>query len=137
MKKIAITLSVFLYAIIVPILEVNNSHVFSPDWTPHARIHEVWQLITNSSIGCYCLILVWYKNETKLSSILSLLVMGGFLLAYLLQDTYGGSMKFVDGTETKVLGINIGVFGFGLSTLLILLSHLFKSKNPSSKFTVN
>lgn len=128
MKKIAISLSVILYAVIVPYLEINDTHVFSPDWTPHARIHEVWQLITNSTIGLFCLFLVWGKNETKLSAFLSLLVMGGFLIAFLLQDTYGGDMRYEDGTEKTVLGINIGVFGFGMATSLILISFLAEVK---------
>ena len=81
MKKSIITLSIVLYAIVVPFLEINDSHVFNPDWTPHARIHEVWQLITNSSIGILCLWLVWVKKETKISTILSLLITGGFLVA--------------------------------------------------------
>ena len=124
MRKFAITFSVVLYAIGVPYLEINDTHVFNPDWTPHVRIHEVWQLITNSSIGALCLWLVWYKKETSLSAVLSLLVTGGFLLAYALQDTYGGSMKYLDGTEKTLLGVNIGVVGFGLAFLLILLSFI-------------
>jgi hypothetical protein len=122
MRKFAITFSVVLYAIGVPYLEINDTHVFNPDWTPHVRIHEVWQLITNSSIGALCLWLVWYKKETSLSAVLSLLVTGGFLLAYMLQDTYSGSMKYLDGTEKTLLGVNIGVVGFGLAFLFILLS---------------
>lgn len=124
MRKFAITFSVVLYAIGVPYLEINDTHVFNPDWTPHVRIHEVWQLITNSSIGMLCLWLVWYKKETSLSAVLSLLVTGGFLLAYVLQDTYGGSMKYLDGSEKTLLGLNIGAIGFGLAFLLILLSFI-------------
>jgi hypothetical protein len=126
MKKAVITFSIILYAIVVPFLEINDSHVFNPDWTPHVRIHEVWQLITNSSIGLLCLWLVWVKNETKMSAILSLLITGGFLLAYILQDLYGGSMKYLDGSEKTLLGINIGVLGFGLA-FISLLSIMLKS----------
>lgn len=122
MKQFSITLSILLYAIVVPILEINDTHVFNPDWTPHVRIHEVWQLITNTSIGIFCLWLVWIKKDTKLSAILSLFVMGGFLLAFLLKDGYGGSMKFLDGSEKTIFGINVGIVGFGLATALIVLS---------------
>ena len=120
MKKSIITFNIFLYALVVPFLELNDTHVFNPDWTPHVRIHEVWQLITNTSIGILCLWLVWVKNETKISAILSLLVTGGFLLAYMFQDLYGGSMKYLDGTEKTLLGINIGVLGFGIAFILLL-----------------
>ena len=125
-KKIAITFSVILYAIVVPILDISDTHVWNPDWTPHARIHEVWQLITNSSIGVVCLWLVWFKKEVRLSTLLSLIVMGGFLLAFFLKDGYGGSMKYLDGSEKTVLGINIGILGFGIAFLFLILSHMLK-----------
>ena len=123
-KKIAITFSVVLYAIVVPILDISDTHVWNPDWTPHARIHEVWQLITNSSIGAVCLWLVWYKKEFLLSTLLSLIVMGGFLLAFFLKDGYGGSLKYLDGSEKTIIGINIGILGFGIAFLFLILSHI-------------
>lgn len=119
MKKLIITFCIILYAIVVPFLEINATHVFNPDWTPHVRIHEVWQLITNSSIGVLCLWLVWAKNDTKISSLLSLLITGSFLVAYILQDAYGGSMKYLDGSEKTLFNINIGVIGFGLAFTLL------------------
>ena len=136
LKKIAVTVSVILYAFVVPFLEVNETHVWNPDWTPHVRIHEVWQLITNSSIGILCLWLVWYKKETRLSSLLSLLVMGGFLLAFLLKDNYGDSMKYLDGSEKTIFGINIGILGFGAATLFLVLSHVTARKVNTRQNTI-
>ena len=135
-KKIAITFSVILYAIIVPVLEVNETHIWNSDWTPHVRIHEVWQLITNSSIGILCLWLVWYKKEYRLSTLLSLIVMGGFLLAFFLKDGYGGSMKYVDGSEKTLLGINIGILGFGVAFFLLILSHVLTKTKKTTHNTV-
>ena len=132
-KKIAITFSVILYAIIVPVLEVNETHIWNSDWTPHVRIHEVWQLITNSSIGILCLWLVWYKKEYRLSTLLSLIVMGGFLLAFFLKDGYGGSMKYVDGSEKTLLGINIGILGFGVAFLLLILLQVLTTTKKTSQ----
>jgi len=128
MKKFAITFSVILYAIVVPFLEVNDTHVYNPDWTPHVRIHEVWQLITNSCIGVFCLWLVWIKKETNFSALLSILVMGGFLLAFFIKDSYGGSMKYLDGSEKTLFGINIGVLGFGIAFSLIIISFLLEKR---------
>ena len=122
MQKSIITFSVILYAFAVPYLEINDTHVFNPDWTPHVRIHEVWQLITNTSMGLFCLWLVWNKKEYKISTILSMMITGGFLLAYAIQDSYGGSMKYLDGSEKTIAGINIGVLGFGIAFLLLIIS---------------
>lgn len=134
MKKFTITLSVVLYAVVVPFLEINGTHVFNPDWTPHARIHEVWQLTTNSVIGILCLWLVWQKKETHLSAILSAIVTGSFLFAYLIKNIYGGSMKYLDGSEKTILGINIGVLGFGIAFVLLASSIVLeKIRNPKHK----
>ena len=133
-QKLLITFCIALYALGVPILEINESHVFNPDWTPHVRIHEVWQLITNSSIGLLCLWLLWIKHQVVISAVLSILVTGGFIAAFLIKDLYGGSMKYLDGSEKTVLDINIGVLGFGLALILLLsviMFELYRSKKAS------
>jgi hypothetical protein len=55
--------------------------------------------------------------------------MGGFLLAFFLKDGYGGSMKYLDGSEKTILGINIGILGFGIAFLFLILSHIHVHKN--------
>lgn len=120
--KLLISFCVCLYAIGVPILEINDTHVFNPDWTPHVRIHEVWQLLTNTAIGVVCLWLVWLRQSVLMGAVLSLLVTSGFLVAYNLRGFYGGSMKYLDGSEKLLFDINIGVVGFGLAVGLLLLS---------------
>lgn len=50
-----------------------------------------------------------------------MLVTGGVLIAYCIQDVYGGSMKYLDDSEKAILGINIGVLGFGISFILLIL----------------
>ncbi len=134
--KLIITFSVFLYAIVVPYLEINSTHVFNPDWTPHVRIHEVWQLITNSSIGILCLLLVWSKGKTIISTILSMIITGSFLVAFILQGFYGGSMKYLDGNEKNILGINIGIIGFGLSFILLAVSMLIQIKKAKAHINI-
>ncbi len=120
--KLIVTFGILMFALGVPFLEINETHVFNPDWTPHVRIHEVWQLITNSAIGALCLWLVWVRGEVFFSSLLGLIVTGGFLAAYALQDFYGGSMKYLDGSEKMLLGLNIGVLGFGVVFMLFFLA---------------
>ena len=114
LDKILLTISIALYAIAVPYLEINDTHVFNPDWVAHARLHEVWQLITNSFLGAIALWLTWMSVDGRgKASVIALVVTGGFLAAYALKGLYGGSMVHSDGTEKTVLGINVGVIGFG------------------------
>ena len=119
--RIMITLCILLYAVGVPYLEVNETHILNMHWPAHARLHNAWQLITNTLIGAGCLWLVWVRREILLPAVASALVTGGFLLAFVLRGLYGGSMEHTDGSEVTVLGgVNIGVAGFGLGLLLLL-----------------
>lgn len=120
--KILITIGIFFYAGVVPYFEINASHVFNPNWEPHARLHEVWQLFTNTSIGLFSLWLTWAKSNFRLASSMTIFVTGGFLLAYILRDYYGGSMVLSDGSEKTVFGLNLGMFAYSLAILLALIA---------------
>ena len=125
-QKFIITFSVLLYAVVVPYMELNVTHVFNPDWTPHVRIHEVWQLITNSSFGILSLWLTWSRDKIILSSMISLIITGGFIVAFSLKNTYGGSMKYLDGSENTLMGLNLGIVVFGLVAILLILAVLLE-----------
>jgi hypothetical protein len=108
------TMCVLVYAAAVPALELNATHVFDPLWPAHARLHEVWQLLTNSALGAWALWLVWARRDTELPSLLALFVTGGFLAAYVLRPLYRGSMMLSDGSEKLVFGANLGLVAFGI-----------------------
>jgi hypothetical protein len=127
-QKLLITFCIALYATGVPILEVNASHVFNPDWTPHARIHNVWQLLTNSGLGMLCLWLVWVREQVIIGAIVSALVTGSFLIAFTIRDSFGGSMKYLDGSEKTLFDINVGVLGFGLAVILLVVAILLEMR---------
>ena len=112
--KVLITLGILVFGLLVPILEINSTHVFNPNWPAHALLHEVWQLITNSMLALYCLWLTWVKSDLLLPSLLGMLVTGGFLLAFLVRDIYGGSMVHFDGSEITLMGLNAGVIVFAM-----------------------
>jgi hypothetical protein len=110
--RMLITIGVVFYSVAVPLLEINDTHVFNPEWPPHARLHEVWQLVTNSLIGLLALWLTWARRNVRLPAALALLVMGGFLAAYALRDLYGGSMALsAETAERTLFGLNLGVAG--------------------------
>lgn len=107
--KIIITLAAIVIGIVVPYLEINHTHVFNPHWPSHARLHEVWQLITNTCISGLCLWLAWRENLTRLSATIMLMIVGSFMIAFLISKYYGGSMLHSDGTQLAVFGINVAV----------------------------
>ncbi|MEO4048963.1 hypothetical protein AAFN46_17965 [Pseudomonas sp. CAU 1711] len=131
LAKLLITVGIAFYALAVPIFEINASHVFNPQWTPHARLHEVWQLVTNCALGAFSLWLVWFRNEIRLSSLLTLFVTGGFLFAYALRGQYDGSMVLSDGSEKMIFGINLGLFAYSLAIALAAIAVLIERQKES------
>lgn len=131
--KLLVTLGIVFYAVVVPIFELNDSHVFNPGWEPHARLHEVWQLATNCAIGVFSFWLVWFRGNLRLSSLMTFFVTGGFLLAYALRGSYGGSMVLSDGSEKMLLGLNLGLFAYSLAIILALLAlYMDKTRTPAN-----
>lgn len=122
LSRLLLTVAISFYAVVVPWLELDATHVYNPAWPSHARLHEVWQLITNSAIGAAALYALWRHGAVRLAALATYLVTGGFLAAYALRASYGGSMLHTDGSERLLFGLNIGVFGFGLAMLLTTLA---------------
>jgi len=127
-SKILITLCVTIFAVVIPILEVNTSHVFNASWPAHARFHEVWQLITNCGLGLLCLWLAWKGKSVQLASVLVVLVMGGVLLAHGLQDVYGGSV-LSGNTSKTVLGMELAAAAAALAIAMAIGAALLESRS--------
>lgn len=126
--KVLISICVLVFALVVPMLEINESHVFNQEWTPHARFHEVWQLTTNISIGLLCLWLVWFRNQIRMASVLTIMVMGGVLFAHLIEGVYGGSILSGNISKT-VLGIETAAFAAIVVVTLACVSIFLDRRN--------
>ena len=131
LTKILVSIGIVFYALVVPYFEINDTHVFNPNWEAHARLHEVWQLATNCLIGIFSLWLIWIKEQILPASILTMFITLGFMIAYFARDSYGGSMVLSDGTEKVVAGINIGVLGFGVAIIFVIIAVIIENRSES------
>jgi hypothetical protein len=127
-SRTLITICVLIFVVIIPILEVNASHVFNSSWPAHARFHEVWQLITNCGIGVFCLWLVWQKNKIKLASVLVIIVMGSILVAHGIQGFYSGSILSGNISKT-ILGMELVVFVALVTVAMAIGAALLESRS--------
>ena len=99
-----ITFTAFLYIVVLPVLEISPSHVFSPSWPAHARLHHIWQLAANAGIALLALYLCWLAGRVRLASILLLATTASFIIAWITSGMYGGSLDVEPGKGLRVFG---------------------------------
>ena len=122
LTPLAVTLNALVFALLVPVLEVNSSHLTNPDWPAHARLHEAWQLLTNAAIAVFSLYLLWVRKDRLVATLLGLITCGSFLVAWAAAGSYGGSMLHSDGSQMAIAGMNVAVLVVVALTLLLGLS---------------
>lgn len=115
--RLGLTVCILPFGLLTPILEIGPTHVFNPDWPAHARLHEVWQLVTHCGLAALCLWLAWARGQIQLATAIAAIVVGGFLSALALAPAYGGGMAHSDGTELTVAGVNSAVLVMAASML--------------------
>lgn len=126
-RRVLLTLSVSVLGVLVPWLEYGPTHVFNPDWPGHAKLHDVWQLATNSAFSAAAAYLAWTRPDLRTAARLGLVAPVAFLAAYFAMDLYGGSMVNSDGTEIRFGNVNAS-----LVTMLIVSAILaFLSFSPA------
>lgn len=57
--RVLMTVATLCYGVLPLLVDLTETHVFHPGWTPHARMHMVWLLGTNSAIAVLALYCLW------------------------------------------------------------------------------
>lgn len=107
--RILATIGLMVFGLLIPLLEVNPTHVFNPDWPQHARFHNVWQLLTNTGLALLGLWLVWLRGQIGLAALIGGWVMASVVLAHGLGPVYDGAVTYEGGTELALAGLPFGV----------------------------
>ncbi|TNE59182.1 MAG: hypothetical protein EP341_02445 [Sphingomonadales bacterium] len=126
--RVSIYLNALVFLALIPYLEVSQTHVFNPDWPGHARLHEVWQLITNGLLSIIAVVLAGRPRRSVLAGAVALSINAGFLGALASSGSYGGSMMHSDGTELLVAGVNPASAIIGALSLAIFAGMLLARK---------
>lgn len=127
MNRLTITsvvLNAAVFALLIPILELNSSHLTNPLWPSHAKLHEAWQLLTNASIAILALRLAFSDKSGWIAIALCLITQVSFLVAWATSSSYGGSMLHSDGTQMAIAGVNVAVLIVAALTTLLVASAL-------------
>jgi hypothetical protein len=95
--KILLTLTTLGYALVTIKADFNRTHATNPKWTPHARFHVVWQILSYAGIGLVALYLIWIdgpqpQERLLLAAALSAAIYGGFFLSLFCRPMFGGGL---------------------------------------------
>ena len=95
--RIFLTLTVLGYALVTIKADFNRTHATNPKWTPHARFHVVWQILSYSGIGLVALYLIWIDGPQPLERLylaaaLSAAIYGAFFAAVFARPMFGGAL---------------------------------------------
>ena len=100
--KLLLTFVTLGYSLIPAIFDLNASHAANPIWSPHARFHVVWQVVSYVCLAIIALSLIWMPapGETGrlwLAAALATAAYGGFFIAVFTVALYGGANYDVNG----------------------------------------
>ena len=104
--RASIYLNAVVFLLLIPVLEIGPTHVFNADWPAHAKLHEVWQLVSNGLLSILSVLLLRWAQSRWIAGAIGLTINIGFLAALVAANGYGGSMVHSDGTELLIAGIN-------------------------------
>ena len=86
--------------------DFNKTHATNPLWTPHARFHVVWQVLSHTGMSIIALYLLWGAPSTEHNFIALGINYVWFISFYMTLST----MKMFDGSLADVNGIKPFVF---------------------------
>jgi hypothetical protein len=123
--------------------DFNLTHATNPLWTPHARFHVVWQILSYVGFGLIAFALIWipgplYAERLYLVCAFGLVVYGAFFVAFLAMPIYGGKAYDENGYlpfAVHVLGrkrlLDLNATAFSAFLVILIAGALSISRGAS------
>jgi len=117
--------------------DFNATHLFNPDWPPHARLHMMMLFCTTGAFTLLGLYLCWGPTGSrlqnlKLSAVAGTLYMYGTVTAALTMPYYGGSMEWTDTSARAASLANENFVVFIYVTAIFTALTIFMHVKPKS-----
>ena len=102
LARILLTINTLGFSLGPAIADFNETHATNPLWTPHARFHVVWQVLSYCGVGLIVLGLIWIGGPTAamrlwLAVALAAAVYAGFFTTVFAMPLCGGRVADVNG----------------------------------------
>lgn len=118
--KVFISAITVFYGLVPALADLNETHLFNPLWSEHARFHGAWFLAFGAGVAGTASFLIWWRNDVFVPIALGLMFAGGFWIATLFRSAYGGALVDPNGHTHTIAGIESNTFLFSAVTLLLI-----------------
>jgi hypothetical protein len=111
LARVLLTLTVVGYGLITVVADLNHTHATNPKWTPHARFHVVWQVLSYVGVGLVAMYLIWSEGPNPherlyLTAALGIAIYGSFFAAVAARPIFDGALH--DDNEYGLLKMRFG-----------------------------
>src|SRR4051794_40348587 len=95
--RILLTVAALGYGLATIKADFNKTHATNPAWTPHARFHIVWQILSYTGIALIALGLIWADaplatERLYLAAALAFAIYGAFFATVFARPVFSGSL---------------------------------------------
>jgi hypothetical protein len=102
--RILLTLMTAGWALLTVVADFNKTHAKNPKWTPHARFHVVWQILSYVGFGLLAFALIWWPGplvveRLYLVALMGAIVYAAFFTALITMPIYGGGAYDKNGYQ--------------------------------------
>jgi uncharacterized protein DUF6640 len=92
------------WGVLTVVADFNRTHATNPAWTPHARFHVVWQVLSYVGFGLLAFALIWWPGALAVERLYFLALMGAivyaaFFAALIAMPIYGGAAYDENGYQ--------------------------------------
>ncbi len=129
--RILVTISALICAVTGAVIDLGtDTHVFNPEWPPHAKYHDVMYIFVSAGIGLVCLWLAWSKRA-RVDHILTLQIITALLgmlwVAFFVALLVPGASAATPGMP-QPLGIPVNVLSAVVGFLSVPLIYWLEAR---------
>ncbi|MEL7281362.1 MAG: DUF6640 family protein [Pseudomonadota bacterium] len=126
--KVGVSAITLFYGFVPVIADLNETHLFNPLWSEHARFHGAWFLAFAVGIAVIGLYYIWRRDDVFLPIAFGLVFAAGFWVATLFRSAYGGALVDTNGHTHTIAGLETNMFLFSVVSILLLIALAVASK---------
>lgn len=120
--KTGVSAITIFYGLVPAIADLNETHLFNPLWSAHARLHGAWFLAFAAGIALIGLFLIWVRDDVFLPITFGIMFVAGFWVATIFGPMYSGALVDENGYVQTVFGIESNMFLFSVVGVLLLIA---------------